>query len=52
MFDVLHVSFSTCQVLVLSPLKASLKIGEEDMIGILYLIIQLVSLSLASPTVS
>jgi hypothetical protein len=45
MFDVLHVSFSTCQVLVLSPLKESLKIGEEYIIGVLYLLIQLVSLS-------
>jgi hypothetical protein len=40
-----------CQVLVLSPLKASLKIGEEDIIGALYLLIQLVSLSLTSSTV-
>jgi hypothetical protein len=45
MFDLLHVSFSTCQVLVLSLLKASLKIGEESIISIWYLLIELVSLS-------
>lgn len=45
MFDLLHISFSTCQVLVLSLLKTSLKIGEESIISIWYLLIELVSLS-------